>query len=63
MLQQNKIEALQQKLSGMEQALNTQMLQNSIQQATAGVVRYPDSWSYNAGTSPFCNCNPCGCNV
>lgn len=63
MLQQNKIEALQQKLSGMEQALNTQMLQSSIQQATAGVVRYPDSWSYNAGTSPFCNCNPCGCNV
>ena len=64
MLQQNKIEALQQKLSGMEQALNTQMLQNSIQQATAGVVRYPDTWAYNAGTSPFCNCgNACGCNV
>jgi len=63
LIQQNKIEALQQKLNGVEQALNTQMLQNSIQQATAGVVRYPDSWAYNAGTSPFCNCNPCACNV
>lgn len=64
LIQQNKIEALQQKLNGVEQALNTQMLQNSIQQATAGVVRYPDSWAYNAGTSPFCNCgNACGCNV
>ena len=63
LIQQNKIEALQQKLNGVEQALNTQMLQASIQQATAGVVRYPDSWAYNAGTSPFCNCNPCGCNV
>lgn len=64
MIQENKIEALQQKLNGVEQALNTQMLQNSIQQATAGVVRYPDSFAYNAGANPFCGCgNGCGCNI
>ena len=56
LMQQNKIEALQQKLNGVEQALNTQMIQNAIQQATAGVVRYPDSFAYNAGMNPFCNC-------
>jgi len=60
LIQQNKIEALQQKLNGVEQALNNQVLQNTIQQATAGVVRYPDQWTYNAGTSPFCGCGtPC----
>ena len=63
LMQQNKIEMLQQKLNGVEQALNTQMLQNAIQQATAGVVRYPDQWTYNAGTSPFCNCGSGCCNI
>lgn len=62
LIQQNKIEALQQKLNGVEQALNNQVLQNTIQQATAGVVRYPDQWTYNAGTSPFCGCGN-GCNI
>lgn len=61
MLQQNKIESLQQQLDGVRQQLNTQMLQSSIQQATAGVVRYPDSWTYNAGNSPFCGCGNNGC--
>lgn len=28
--------------------------------ALAGVVRYPNGWTYNAGTSPFCTCNQ-GC--
>lgn len=27
--------------------------------AMAGVVRYPNAWTYNAGVSPFCGCN-CG---
>ena len=61
LIQQNKIEALQQRLAGMERALDTQTLQSAIQQATAGVVRYPNSWAYNAGTSPFCACG--GCNI
>lgn len=63
LIQENKIEALQQKLNGVEQALNTQMLQNAIQQATAGVVRYPDSFAYNAGMNPFCNCGNGCCNI
>ena len=46
MMQQNKIEALQQKVQGLE-----------LQNAVAGVVRYPMSTAYNAGFNPFCNCN------
>ena len=50
MMQENKIEALQQKIQGLE-----------LQNAVAGVVRYPMSTAYNAGNNPFCNCN-CGWN-
>ena len=42
---QNKIEALQGKVNQLE-----------LQQAVAGVVRYPSAATYNAGGSPFCNC-------
>lgn len=34
--------------------------QLELQQAVSGVVRYPNSMAYNAGTSPFCN-SGCGC--
>ena len=44
-LAQNKIEALQGKVNQLE-----------LQQAVAGVVRYPSTMSYSAGYSPFCNC-------
>lgn len=47
---QNKIESLQSKVSQLE-----------LQNALCGVVRYPNAWTYNAGTSPFCNAG-CGCN-
>lgn len=49
-LSQNKIEALQGKVQQLELA-----------QSLNGVVRYPNTMSYNAGQSPFCNCNSCGC--
>ena len=39
----NKIEAMQNRINQLE-------LQNQLQ----GVVRYPNGWTYNAGTSPFC---------
>lgn len=42
---QNKIEELQAKVSALE-----------LQNAVAGVVRYPNQLTYNAGNSPFCNC-------
>jgi hypothetical protein len=45
---QNKIEALQSKVSELQLA-----------QATSNVVRYPNSWTWNAGQSPFCG--GCGC--
>lgn len=49
-LAENKIETLQSKINSLE-----------LQNALAGVLRYPNSWTYNAGTNPFCN-NGCGCN-
>lgn len=48
-ISQNKIEELQSKVNALE-----------LQNAMAGVLKYPNSWAYNAGTSPFCN-NGCGC--
>lgn len=42
-LAQDKISALQGKVSQLE-----------LQQAVSGVVRYPTTFAYNAGASPFC---------
>lgn len=42
---QNEINALQNKVNALE-----------LQSATANVLRYPNSWTYNAGQSPFCGC-------
>lgn len=48
---QNKIETLQGRINQLE-----------LQNAMCNVVRYPNAWTYNAGQSPFCNCNNgCGC--
>lgn len=44
-LAQNKIESLQNKVNQLE-----------LQNAMSGVVRFPNSWTYNAGASPFCGC-------
>lgn len=50
-LAQNKIETLQGRINQLE-----------LQSAMCGVVRYPNAMTYDAGTSPFCNCNRgCGC--
>ena len=49
MIAQDKIEALQNQVNALQLA-----------QATSNVVRYPNSWTYNAGMSPFCGCG-CGC--
>ena len=52
-LSQNKIEELQGKINALE-----------LQNAMAGVLRYPNSWAYNAGTNPFCNTGcGCGCGI
>lgn len=51
MIQQDKIEALQQKLNKVE-----------LEQQLANVVRYPNGFVYNAGQSPFCG-SACGCNI
>jgi len=45
---ENKIEAMQNRINQLE-----------LQNALAGVVRYPNGWTYNAGNSPFCG----GCNM
>lgn len=48
MIMQDKMEAMQNRINQLE-------LQNALQ----GVVRYPNGWTYNAGSSPFCG----GCNM
>ena len=45
-IQNNKMEAMQNRINQLE-------LQNQL----AGVVRYPNGYTYNAGQSPFCGCN------
>lgn len=40
-------------------AMQNRINQLELQNALAGVVRYPNGWTYNAGTSPFCG----GCNM
>ena len=43
------------RMDAMQNRINQLELQNQL----AGVVRYPNGWTYNAGTSPFCG----GCNM
>ena len=44
------------RMADMQNQINELQLQNAM----AGVLRYPNSWAYNAGTNPFCN-SGCGC--
>ena len=67
---QNKYETSMQ-LAGLEQRLTAKMDGNTIQelrdqlqnvqmqQALAGVVRYPNAWTFSAGNFP-CGCQQCG---
>lgn len=67
MLAQNRYD-LSMQLAGVEQRLMSKMDANEIQnlrdqvsqlqmaQATSGVVRYPNSWTFNAGNFPNCFC-------
>jgi len=36
--------------------MQNQINQLQMQQAMAGVVRYPNASTYYAGTNPFCSC-------
>lgn len=58
----NEIAALKQQVSAMQFADLRNDLTCQIQAATANVVRYPSGYTYSAGNSPFCTCNPCGQN-
>lgn len=44
------------------QDLRDQIGQLQLANQLQGVVRYPQGWTYNAGTNPFCANNGCGCN-
>ena len=48
LIAQDKMEAMQNRINQLE-----------LQNALFGVVRYPNGWTYNAGSSPFCG----GCNM
>lgn len=43
------------RMADMQNQINQLQLQNALN----GVVRYPNGWTYNAGTSPFCGGNNC----
>ena len=45
---ENKVDAMQNRINQLE-----------LRDALAGVVRYPQGFTYNAGNSPFCG----GCNM
>lgn len=45
MYQRDRMEQMQQRINSLE-----------LQQAMCGVVRYPNTMSFDAGPSPFCNC-------
>ena len=49
-MSENKIDALRGRINQLE-----------LDRAVAGVVRYPTTFSYNAGQSPFCSGCGCGC--
>lgn len=49
LITENKMEAMQARINQLE-----------LNQAVAGVVRYPSQTTYTSGTNPFCNCG-CGC--
>lgn len=52
LIQTNEIQALRDKVSSLE-----------MDNRMCGIVRYPTSYTYTAGQSPFCGCNNgCGCN-
>lgn len=51
LIQTNEIQSLRDKVNSLE-----------MDSRFCGVVRYPMSYSYSAGNSPFCSCNTCGCN-
>lgn len=42
------------------QDLRDQLQASQLREQLQGVIRYPNGWTYNAGTNPFCN-NNCGC--
>ena len=54
---QREIDALRMHIAEQDGRINAMQTQAEIRQATAGVVRYPDSFAYNAGANPFCGCN------
>ena len=41
------------------QDLRDQVAALQLQSQLQGVMRYPQGWTYNAGTNPFCNNNGC----
>ena len=43
--------------------MQNQINQLQLAQAMNGVVRYPDSFAYNAGNNPFCGCGTNYCNI
>ena len=60
----SKFNSLEKTIMGNRMAdMQNQINQLQLGQAMQGVVRYPDSFTYNAGNNPFCGCNSGCCNI
>lgn len=59
MMQEMKQEILSKMDADKIESLQNQINQLQLQQAVAGVVRYPMASTYNSGSNPFCGCG-CG---
>lgn len=44
------------KIANLQAQVNNLTMQNAINTATYGTVKYPNASTYNAGYGPFCNC-------
>ena len=57
----NQIQEVKDLISGNRMAdMQNQINELQLQNALAGVVRYPNAWTYNAGMNPFCGCCAAG---
>lgn len=60
----DKIQGVSDQITGNRFAdMQNRINQLELAQAMNGVVRYPDSFAYNAGNNPFCNCGAGCCNI
>ena len=59
---EDKIAGLQQEVTQLRGVVGSQGIQAQLDSIQQNMVTYPRGWTYNAGTSPYCNCGNGCCN-